>query len=355
MKRTIFWLSLLLAVSPAGAGNLLNDSHSVESIRAALQSPMPREIQQQAQQFDDQVMRSGRVGDQRVEVVVDERYNRATQIVGALVRSMGGDPSKWVVRALNTDPRMENAFVVGGNYIYIYTGLLDNAQSDDELGFILAHEISHSLLKHGGRKKEDFSNLFATLVELSGALSKNDERKEKMGLIRSAIKASYSREDEQEADALGAYIANKASYDATRAITFFNRMTKLENSASEQNQEQLAQMKQNVEQQIANCNKLKAQWASSIWIRTSKNAKVVNATCEAAQANAQQYNNVIGQYSSTQTKSVLLRTHPVDRDRIAALAAAVDYLKGRRSLSSLSGIGQGYKVFSALDLKDTNQ
>jgi len=333
---------------------LLNDAHSVESIRVALKSPIPPKIQQQAQQFDDQVMRSGRVLNQPVEIVTDQRYDRATQIVSTLLRAVHADPSKWVVRVLDTDPKIENAFVVGGRYIYIYTGILDDAQSDDELAFILGHEMSHSFLKHNMRKNEDFTNLLASIAEVTAAFLKNSERREQVGLIGGAMKASYSREDEQEADALGAYIANRASYDPTRGIAFFNRMIRLENSSNAQAQSQFASARQNVEQQIANCQRLQAQWNASPQVRSPQNAQIVNSTCQTAQANAQQYDTAVNRFSSEQRKSVLLATHPVDRDRIAALAATVDYLKGRRSLDSLSGIGQGYRVFVAMNLKSTN-
>jgi hypothetical protein len=49
-------------------------------------------------------------------------------------------------------------------------------------------------------------------------------------------------------------------------------------------------------------------------------------------------------------RSALLAAHPANEDRKVALLASVDYLRGMRSLESLSSLGQGYKVFSALEL-----
>jgi len=337
--------------SSSTGDSLFHDSHSVESIRTALKGAIPVSILQQARQFDDHVLRSGKVGDQPVTLVTDARSDRATQIVSRLLTAIRVDPSKWVIRVLDTNPPTENAFVVGGNYIYVYTGLVNNAQTDDELAFVLGHEISHSWLKHGMRRGEDFTNLLGTIVELSGAFTRNAERREQRALVGGTIKSAYSRQDEQEADALGAYIAKRASYDPIRGVGFFNRLISQESAWNKQNQTQLAKAKSTVDQQIANCERLRAQWNSSPQIRTSQNAQIVNSTCQTASANAEKYNAYVKESSRNQIKSALLATHPADRDRISALAAAVDYLHERRSLNSLSGIGQGYNVFVAMNLK----
>jgi peptidase M48-like protein len=263
MKRAIVVAVLLgaTACQQANAGDsIFNDGHSVEAIRAALKSPIPYEIQRKAQEFDDKVVRSGMVGDQNVEVVTDERYDRAVRIVATLLEAVRGNASQWTIRVLDTNPKIENAFVVGGTYIYVYTGLLDNVQSDDELAFILAHELSHSGLKHNMRGSEDFSNLLASIIELSGALSKSERRREKMGLIGGTIKASYSREDEQEADALAVYVANRANFDPTRGIAFFNRIIRTESANEQENQYQLAKTRQEIEQQMASCSNMRIQW-----------------------------------------------------------------------------------------------
>ena len=337
--------------SSGSSDSAFHNSHSVESIRAALKSPIPQSILQQARQFDDQLVRSGKVRDQSVSIVTDSRHTRATQVVSTLLTAIRADPTKWVIRVLDTNPPQENAFVVGGNYIYVFTGLLNNAQSDDELAFILGHEISHSWLKHNLRRSEDFSNLLASLIEFSGAFTRNQNRKEQRALIGGAIKSAYSREDEQEADALGAYIAKRASYDPIRGIAFFQRMIQQENEHKNKIRGEFSNAKQTIDQQMANCQQLRAQWDSSPRVRTNQNAQIVNSTCQTAQANAQKYNAALNDQSRGEVKSILLRTHPADRDRIASLAASVDYLMGRRSLASLSGIGQGYNVYLAMDLK----
>lgn len=340
-----------LAFGNAGAQDVFKDAHSVDSIRAALTYPIPADIQRQAQDFDDKVTRTGQVGHQRVALVTDIRSTRANEIVGGLLTAIRADPSSWVVRVLDTNPPVENAFVVGGRYIYVFAGLMNNVSSADELGFILGHEISHSLLKHKLRRSEDFSNLLGSILELGGALSRRANTKDALTLTGGAIKAFYSREDEQEADAMGVYLATRAGFDPMRGVEFFNRSIRNENAAKAKIQQQLTQERQNINQAVANCNRLKAQWNSSPLYRTPQNAQIVNTTCQDSQNRINGYNAFVTKYSQTSARSVLLGTHPVDQQRIAFIVAATDYLKGRRSLDSLAGMGQGYNVFLAISTK----
>jgi predicted Zn-dependent protease len=45
-----------------------------------------------------------------------------------------------------------NAFAMAGGKIGVYTGLLDIVENDDQLAFVLAHEISHVTEKHVHKK-----------------------------------------------------------------------------------------------------------------------------------------------------------------------------------------------------------
>ena len=346
ISRVLAIIIMTLSQVALAQGNL--DGQSVESIRQALQSPIPSEVHRTSQTFDDQLLRTGTMQGQRVQLTHDERSTRATQIVERLLKGIRVDPSKWVIRVLDTNPRVENAFVVGGTHIYVYTGLIDNVKSDDELAFVLAHEVSHSLLKHNLRRDGDITNLAASLVELSAAMSKSENRKEKFGTIGGAIKAAYSRGDEQEADALAVVIATRGGFDVLRGIEFFSRNLRAGEASAGQSQEEYERARQTVETQIANCNSLRSQWETNPRIRTPANAQVVNSACQTAQTNSQRLNSYSQQQARAELKSQLLSSHPADQERIGNLVAANDHVKGRRSLDSLSGIGQGYKVFLAL-------
>lgn len=116
------------------------------------------------------------------------------------------------------DPKMINAFTIPGGNIYFTTALMDFVASDDELAFIMGHEIGHNENKHTHRQlkrhnatetvfgegKKDYADLFSLLI------------------------MSYGQPDEIEADRCGAYLAFKAGYDPEKGFDFFKRLSKNE-------------------------------------------------------------------------------------------------------------------------------
>ena len=345
--KILIALTIVILVNTQQA--VAEDSHSVEAIQAALKSPIPPQMLQQASQFDAQVMQTHEDINGPVTLITDARYLRCAEIVGKLLRSINRDPSEWVVRVFDTNTKIINAYVVGGQFIYIYTGLLDDVESDDELAFVLSHEISHSVLKHKIRRTEDTSSVVGSLIQLGGALSRNQRVKNNLELAGGAIISSYARDDEREADALGAFIASRAGYDPSKSISFFNRMIQLEQSNNQKLQNQIESQRQIIEKQVVNCEQLKSQWNSQPQIRSAQNAQTINSVCSNAATNAQQYNSYIDNLPKSQIRFALLRDHPVDEDRINSISMECDFLAGRRPLESLRNIGQGYEVLMAID------
>ena len=47
------------------------------------------------------------------------------ELVNRVLVAIGEAPRGWVVRVLDTDPKVVNAFVNGGRYIYVFMGLSD--------------------------------------------------------------------------------------------------------------------------------------------------------------------------------------------------------------------------------------
>lgn len=219
-KRLAVLLAALCVTSTTVAQ--VRDQHSVDGVVAALSAPLSAEAIAKARQYDDQLLSQGRDDAQRVYLVTDERSRRVNDLVRKLLAAMGQDPKAWTVRILDTTPPTNNAFVVGGEYVYVFTGFLAAAQSDDELAFVLGHELGHSLLKHGERRQSDSAMQLSQLAVLIAALSKGKTAKE-LGEFGEVFGAQYSQKDEAEADALGAAIAVRAGFDPLRGADFFTR------------------------------------------------------------------------------------------------------------------------------------
>lgn len=331
------------------------DQHSVEVIIAALKSPISPEAVAQAREFDDQIMSAGAVDDVRVYLVTDERSTRVNTMVAGLLQGAGQNPSEWVVRVLDTDPQIVNAFVAGGKYVYVYSGLLTQKPSDDELAFILAHELGHSLLKHQQRQGDDASTTWATVAGLAALLS--EKHSEAFTNVATAITSSYNRRDEEEADALAACIARRAGYDPLRGADFFTRGKREQDTNLAQFNAALTQGKADYDQALATCVQNKEVFNSSSDYQSQKNADKVNAMCADAEEKRLRYNQAVEQNDAEQLeegRNVLLSTHPQDQSRVGAIAALSDFLAGRRDVSTLAKYEQSSRVIAALRQEESD-
>lgn len=347
-RRRVGAFALLAALALPGTATGA-DQHSVDAIVAALKAPISDEAIVQAREFDDQIMLAGVVEDTRVYLITDERSTRVNTMVAGLLGGIGQSPSEWVVRVLDTNPQLVNAFVVGGKYVYVYSGLLAQKPSDDELAFILAHELGHSLLKHQQRQEKDASSTWAAVAGLAALFS--EKNRETFTNVATAITSSYNRLDEQEADALAACIARRAGYDPLRGADFFTRGKREQDARRDEFNTALTQGKATYDQALANCVHNKNLFNSSASYQSQENANKVNALCADAEEKRLRYNQVVEQYNAEQTterRNVLLSTHPQDQSRVAAIAALSDFLAGRRDATTLEQYQQSSRVVTAL-------
>lgn len=314
-----------------------NDPHSLEAIVHTLKSPIPENMIALARQADDDLMRSGQGSGSKLYLVTDHRADRVNRIIVGILKAMGEPRNNWVVRVFDTSPKVENAFVTGGKYIYVFTGLIDNAASDDELAFVLSHEIGHSSLKHYLRKKSDTTtSLITGIASIVGALSK--KHRAGAAAVSKYFTSSYSRIDEEEADAFASAAARRAGFNPIRGANFFVRMQR-------QVDEELQQAQTEYNQAKALCADWQRIWNSRPDIRTQENADRHNAACNDAQAKQSRFSQL---QNSIKSQSVM-SSHPSNQNRIAAIAALSDYLEGRRGIDSLQSFQQSYRVMMALN------
>jgi len=84
-----------------------------------------------------------------------------------------------------------NAFSILGGFIYINQGLLEFFKSDDELQFVIGHEIAHCDLKHCVKKIA----YAAKAKQVGGELASNITQ-----LAYNSISTGYTKKDEFDAD-----------------------------------------------------------------------------------------------------------------------------------------------------------
>lgn len=134
--------------------------------------------------------------------------------------SVGLDlPYPLTVRVVD-DP-MVNAFAFAGGHIAIFRGLIDTAETPDEVAAVLAHEIGHVVhrdaTRSGLRMVGSFGIaglIFGDVLGTSGAA----------GLGERYLRTSYSREAEVAADAFAHRQMERAGLDPGALASFFLRL-----------------------------------------------------------------------------------------------------------------------------------
>lgn len=117
-----------------------------------------------------------------------------------------------------------NAFSMAGGNIWVTTGLLNAVENDDELAFVIAHEISHEDKKHNMRRVQ----ILFRAKEFGG------EEAEYFAMIAQNLATMpFGKYQEFEADEWGAYLMYKAGYDTKGAIDFFNKLAKISGDEGE--------------------------------------------------------------------------------------------------------------------------
>lgn len=121
-----------------------------------------------------------------------------------------------------------NAFALPGGPMYVHTGLLNAVENEAQLAGVLAHELSHVVLRHGTNQasKAQFAQIGVMLAgaivgggSLAGQLTQLG-----IGLGANSVLLKYSRNAESDADLLGAYTMAKAGYNPIEMARFFERL-----------------------------------------------------------------------------------------------------------------------------------
>jgi predicted Zn-dependent protease len=114
------------------------------------------------------------------------------------------------------DMDVPNAFALPGGPVYISRGLLALIQSEDELAGVLAHEIGHIEARHAARRLQA-ATPFAILnvpAKVIGTVAPNLGRLAELpsALAGGLAVSAYSRQQEHEADRIGAALAAQSGW-----------------------------------------------------------------------------------------------------------------------------------------------
>lgn len=149
-----------------------------------------------------------------------------------VVTSMNKDNdfSEWEVKVFESDAI--NAFATPGKNIGVYTGLINAAQSNDQIASVIGHEVGHVLASHGNERISQSLIVQGGLVAADIALDSGNSQKNQMILgalglgAQLGILLPYSRKHESEADQIGLDLMAKAGFNPRAAVEFWQIMQK---------------------------------------------------------------------------------------------------------------------------------
>ena len=111
-----------------------------------------------------------------------------------------------------------NAFSLPGGHVYVGEGLLDLMSSEDQLAFILGHEIEHVDHYHCAERVQVEARLRNLKVGIVGAL---------VQIPLAVWQAGYSKDEELEADREGLRLAVLGGYSSYGAVSLFEKFNEL--------------------------------------------------------------------------------------------------------------------------------
>ena len=115
-----------------------------------------------------------------------------------------------------------NAFALPGGQMVVYTGLIKNAESPEQLAGVIAHEMSHATLRHGLQAISQSIGVVAAIQlvvgDVGGLLAIGTQ------VAQQSVMTSYSRNAETEADLEGARMLHAAKIDPKAMATFFAKL-----------------------------------------------------------------------------------------------------------------------------------
>jgi Zn-dependent protease with chaperone function len=126
-----------------------------------------------------------------------------------------------------------NAFALPGGPMFVHRGMFDAASEEAEVAGVMAHELSHVLLRHGTANASKAQNPWLQLGQIAGAVGgavvggaagSYIAQGSQFGL--GTILLRYSRDFEKQADLLGAQIMARAGYDPRALAHMFETIAR---------------------------------------------------------------------------------------------------------------------------------
>lgn len=164
--------------------------------------------------------------DKQMPLLNDPEINRYIQRLGArLAAKAPGAKYPYTFKVVNQ--KEINAFALPGGPTYINLGTIQAADNESELAGVMAHEISHVVMRHSTNQATKQMAAQIPLAVLGGKLGGGMAGQlSQLGIsfVAGSVFLKYSRDAEKQADLVGAGILNDAGFNPQGMVSFFRKL-----------------------------------------------------------------------------------------------------------------------------------
>jgi len=192
------------------------------------------EIAQGTQAHQQVLQEYGVVKDARVQTYVNNLGQR-------LAKLSHRDQLQWHFTVLDS-PEI-NAFALPGGYVYVTRGIMAYLQSEAELAGVMGHEIGHVTARHGAQRatrQQDAglgvlaATVLGAVLESQGVTGAGRLASDVSQTAAAGFIASYGREQELQADTLGAEYLARSDYNPRNMVRVIGTLKDQERFAADQ-------------------------------------------------------------------------------------------------------------------------
>lgn len=150
----------------------------------------------------------------QLPLVNDPEIVRYINLLGDSIASLS-DTRNLQWHFFVVDSKEVNAFAVPGGFVYVNRGLIERTTKMDQLAGAIGHEIGHVIQRHSVKQmqKAQGANVGVTLACILTRVCEYGATQAAVEIGGGALFASFSRQDEAEADQVGIQYLVRAGID----------------------------------------------------------------------------------------------------------------------------------------------
>ncbi len=223
---------LLAATLLTGCGSAVINPVSGQAERSVMSEQ--DEVTQGAQAHQQVLQEYGVVRDARVQTYVNNLGQR-------LAKLSHRNQLQWHFTVLDS-PEI-NAFALPGGYVYVTRGIMAYLQTEAELAGVIGHEIGHVTARHGAQRatrQQDAglgvlaASVLGAVLESQGISGAGRLASDLSQTAAAGYVASYGRDQELQADSLGAEYLARSAFDPRNMINVIGALKAQERFAQDQ-------------------------------------------------------------------------------------------------------------------------